>query len=375
MLPDAITQSVVWGPVFALSVFALMLLLAIIAHFGLRFAVNFRQSRIPEGFDSQILEAIKGPLVLFIALSGAFLGFISLTQVTDPSFDGIRDLDEGARKTWLIVIVVAASYATSHILQAMLRWYLQKLASRTATTLDDKFVPIVNRILPVVVYSLGLLIVLDILTVPISPLLAGLGIGGLAVALALSPTLSSFIAGTYVVTEGQIKEDDYIEMDNGLAGFVVDVGWRSTRIRSRFNNIVIIPNNRLTDSIVTNYSTPTPVLTGIVECGVSYDSDLEQVERVSLEVAGEVIRESELAVKDFEPLVRFDEFGDSNINFRIIFQATDRIASFAIKSGMIKRLHSRFNKEGIEINYPVRKLLMPSPDGHFELLQPQEARA
>ena len=164
MIPDAISQSVVWGPVFALSVFAVMLLLAIIAHFGLRFAVNFRQSRSPEGFDSQILEAIKGPLVLFSALSGAFLGFISLTQVTDPSFDGIRDLDEWARKAWLIVIVAAASYATSHILQAMLRWYVQKLASRTATTLDDKFVPIVNRILPVVVYSLGLLIVLDILT-------------------------------------------------------------------------------------------------------------------------------------------------------------------------------------------------------------------
>ena len=177
-----------------------------------------------------------------------------------------------------------------------------------------------------------------------------------------------------MVTEGQIKEDDYIEMDNGLAGFVVDVGWRSTRIRSRFNNIVIIPNNRLTDGIVTNYSTPTPVLTGIVECGVSYDSDLEQVERVSLEVAGEVIRESELTVKDFEPLVRFAEFGDSNINFRIIFQATDRIASFAIKSDMIKRLHSRFNKEGVEINYPIRKLLLSSPDGRLELLQPQEAR-
>ena len=98
------------------------------------------------------------------------------------------------------------------------------------------------------------------------------------------------------------------------------------------------------------------------------------MERVSLEVADEVIRTSEFAVKDFEPVVRFAEFGDSNINFRIIFQATDRVASFAMKSEIIKRLHTRFNTEGIEINYPVRKLLLPPADGRFELLQPQEAR-
>lgn len=145
----------------------------------------------------------------------------------------------------------------------------------------------------------------------------------------------------------------------------MSVGWRSTVLRNRFNNMIVVPNSLITESIVTNYTTPTPAVTGIVENGVSYDSDLKHVERVSLEVAREVIGESEDANKEFEPVFRFAEFADSNINFRIIFQAVDRVASFAIKHEIIMRLHARFKEEGIEINYPVRKISMPQNDGYI----------
>lgn len=361
MVPEAISESLIWGPVFALGVLLVMSLFAVITNIILSLTLKYRTIRNSESIDIQLIGAVKGPIMLSIIFSGVALGIVSLMQIDDPYFDVARDMETWVQRIWSISIVAVITYGISRTLQSVLTWYVKELASKTTTTLDDKFIPIVNRILPVLVYTLGLLIILDILTVPISPLLAGLGIGGLGVALALSPSLSSFIAGTYVVTEGQIKENDYIELDNGLAGFVVDVGWRSTRIRSRLNNLVIIPNNKLTDSILTNYSTPSPVLTGIVECGVSYESDLEQVENISIDVTKAIINESELAVKDFEPVVRFSEFGDSNVNFVIIFQAMDRVASFAIKSAIIKNLYARFKQEGIEINYPIRKLVM-SPE-------------
>ncbi len=361
MVPETISESLIWGPLFALGVLLVMSLFAVITNIILSLTLKYRTIRNSESIDIQLIGAVKGPIMLSIIFSGVALGIVSLMQIDDPYFDVARDMETWVQRIWSISIVAVITYGISRTLQVLLTWYVKELASKTTTTLDDKFIPIVNRILPVLVYTLGLLIILDILTVPISPLLAGLGIGGLGVALALSPSLSSFIAGTYVVTEGQIKENDYIELDNGPAGFVVDVGWRSTRIRSRLNNLVIIPNNKLTDSILTNYSTPTPVLTGIVECGVSYESDLEQVENISIDVTKAIINESELAVKDFEPVVRFSEFGDSNVNFVIIFQAMDRIASFAIKSAIIKNLYARFKQEGIEINYPIRKLVM-SPE-------------
>ncbi|MDA0769930.1 MAG: mechanosensitive ion channel, partial [Chloroflexi bacterium] len=94
------------------------------------------------------------------------------------------------------------------------------------------------------------------LSIPISPIWAGLGIGGIAVALAVQPTLSNFFAGTYVVTEGELNMGDYIQLEGGPAGYVTEVGWRSTKIRTMFNNLVIIPNSRMAESIVTNFHNP-----------------------------------------------------------------------------------------------------------------------
>ena len=259
-------------------------------------------------------------------------------------------------------------YTISRLIRAVMRWYSARAPHDTRTALNTVIWPILIRITSIIVFTLGALVVLDIMGIPITPLLAGIGIGGIAVALAISPTIASFIAGTYVVAEGQISEGDYVEIDSERAGFVTNIGWRSTVLRSRFNNVIIVPNSLITESIVTNYSTPTPAVTGMVECGVSYDSNLREVERVYLEIAGEVIEESEDANEEFEPVIRFFEFADSNINFRIIFQGVDRVAMFAIQHEIIMRLHERFKEDGIEINYPVRKLTtalldeyMPSP--------------
>ena len=148
----------------------------------------------------------------------------------------------------------------------------------------------------------------------------------------------------------------YIELDEGTRGYVTDVGWRSTRIRTPFNNIVIVPNSRLAESIITNYYGPSMEIAVIVSAGVSYASDLKHVEEVTLSVAREVIEELDGSVKTFEPWFGYEAFGDSNIDFWVWLQAKDRRNSFVVKSELMKRLHSRFRDEGIEINYPVRKI-------------------
>ncbi len=214
-----------------------------------------------------------------------------------------------------------------------------------------------------VIYAIGALLALDVLGIAITPLMAGLGIGGLAIALAVQPTLSNYFAGTYLISEGELNEGDYIELEKGPAGFVVEVGWRSTKIRNRFNNLVIIPNSKMVESIVTNYFSPSPSMNVVVNCGVSYESDLARVEEIVLEIANDVIRDVEQAVTDSEPFFGFSGFGDSNIDFFVFLLATDRTGTFIIESEVIKRIHRRFREEGIEINYPVRKLVPSSPNG------------
>ena len=363
MPPDFIKESTLWGPIFALGVFAALLLAAAIAQTVLHVALRRREQADPGGLDTQVIRTVRGPVVLFLAILGVFLGFTSLTALTSEVYDALDGWDRWARRVWTVVVIAEVSYLASHLIQILIAWYLRTIAARTATDIDEKLLPPVRRILPLVIYSVGTLVALDSIGIPISPLLAGFGIGGLAVALAVQPTLSNFFAGTYLVTEGELKEGDYIELEGGPAGFVVDVGWRSMKMRSRFNNLVIIPNSTMAESIITNYFSPTPAMNVIVTSGVSYDADLAHVERVVIEVATELVTESPLAIKDTAPFFGFSAFGDSNIDFFIFLQAIDRTGSFSLKSELIKRIHHRFNEEGIEINYPVRKLVSSTPNG------------
>ena len=361
MLPPFISQSEWGGPMTAAIVFAAFLLASGIANIVIRVFLSRIANRIPGTLDEELLNATRGPVVLFIALSGLFVALLILTNLDSPRYALIAGYQDYVLRVWMVVIIAEVAYLIYHLTDAALSWYIRSVAATTETELDDKLLPPLKRMLPLAVYSLAFLMALSVLNIPISPILAGLGIGGLAVALAVQPTLANFFAGTYVVTEGELNVDDYIEIQGGPSGYVVEVGWRSTKIRSMFNNLVIIPNSQMANSIVTNYYSPEPAIDVLVYCGVSYDSDLALVERVTREAAQELVDESEHAVKS-EPWFGFEEFGDSNISFWVFVRATDRLGSFFLTSELVKVIHSRLTAEGIEINYPVRKLVFPSAE-------------
>ena len=365
MLPEAFAENAAFAALYSLGVIAASCAVAFLANLILGQVLNLlvRRHETPlRSIEIRVIGALRAPLALAITLYGIRLALTSLSQASTASLGFVSSLSQFGDIVWLVAVTAIVCYAVSRLIRALMRWYSARVPHDTRTALNTAIWPILIRITSIFVFALGALIVLDILGIPITPLLAGLGIGGLAVALAVSPTIASFIAGTYVVAEGHISEGDYVEIDSERAGFVTSVGWRSTVLTSRFNNMIVVPNNLITESILTNYTTPTPAVTGTVECGVSYDSDLKEVERLCLDVAQNVIADSDDANKEFEPRVRFFEFADSNINFRIIFQGMDRVAMFSIQHEIIMRLHSRFGEEGIEINYPVRKLTTVLPD-------------
>ena len=362
MLPPFIAQSEWGGALTAAIVFAAFLLASGVANIVFRVFLSRIASRIPGTLDEELLNVTRGPVVLFIALSGLFVALLILTNLHSPRYALIAGYQDYVLRAWLVVIIAEVAYLIYHLMDAGLTWYIHRIAVTTETELDDRLLPPLRRVMPLAVYSLAILMALSVLNIPISPILAGLGIGGLAVALAVQPTLANFFAGTYVVTEGELNVGDYIELQGGPSGYVVEVGWRSTKIRSMLNNLVIIPNSQMANSIVTNYYSPEPALNVLVYCGVSYDSDLNVVESVVREAAQELVNESEHAV-DGEPWFGFEEFGDSNISFWVFVQATDRLGSFYLTSELVKVIHSRLTAEGIEINYPVRKLVFPSENG------------
>ena len=195
------------------------------------------------------------------------------------------------------------------------------------------------------------MILLDYLKISISPILAGLGIGGLAIALALQPMLSNFFAGSQIVADRIVKVDDYVKLESDneeLEGWVTDIGWRSTRINTIFDTTVVVPNSRLADSIITNYTVPDPDVKIIVRSGVTYDSDLIFVEQLVLELAQNIIDERDEADKNFKPVFNYEECGDANINFVVWIKAKDPFAGRKLKSELIKRIRASFQKEKVE---------------------------
>ena len=361
-MPDIFNQSNLWISIISIVVFFFILIVAGLIQIVLQKLYKNVQTKNPSRILPQIIKLIKGPIVGLICLSAHFAAITIFNEISNTSLQPLLKLiTHWGYKVWWVIIIFWIANLFSKITQLILTSYISAIIEKTNTGIESKILPPIRRVLPLAIYSIALLVTLDGLGVAISPLLAGFGIGGLAVGLAVQPTLSNFFAGTYLVTEGELKDGDFIELDGGPSGYVVDVGWRSTKIRSRFNNLVIIPNSKMVDTIVTNYYSPTPAMNVIVNCGVSYDSNLKEVEEIVTEIANDLVKTSPYAIKEIDPFIGFSNFGDSNIDFFVFIQAKDRTESFILKSELIKRIHERFGNENIEINYPVRKLISENP--------------
>ncbi len=352
MQPQFVAGSPLWESLWALGV----IIVAGLAGWLVTRLLGYARRRLERSrlhkLLPRLLASLSRPVFLLITAEGTILA-LSAPSYLQPWHDALI-------KAAVAAAIAGAVYGLARVSGTLLEWYIAS-GRRRRQRIDVGLARLVRRMVLLVIYLIGGLMVLDYLGVNITAAVAGLGIGGLAVALALQPTLGNFFAGTQLVSDRVVKVGDYIELDNGTRGYVTDVGWRSTRIRTPYNNMVIIPNSRLADSIITNYYGPTMEVGVIVNCGVSYSSDLTRVQEVALEVARQVIAELDEAAKPSEPWFGYEEFGDSNINFWLWLQATDRLASFRLKSELIRRLHARFEAEGITINYPVRRLVYDSP--------------
>jgi len=304
------------------------------------------------GLKGRLVDSISRPVLLLVLIQGIMISTTVIESLDD--FFIFNQLSS----IWAVIVIALLAVILVRSVRASLTWYGSYVAPQDKTgPIDSRLVGPLRRFLTLIIYALAGMLILDQLNISISPLIAGLGIGGLAVALALQPTLSNFFAGTYLFSDKVVSPGDFIELENGLLGYVSEIGWRSTRIRTPFNNMVIIPNSRLADSILTNYYGPSMEIGVIVECGVSYSSDMSNVETLALEVAKEVITELPEGLDNADPWFGYSKFGESNIDFWVWVTAKDRISSFKLKSELMKRLHQRFNEHGIEINYPVRKLI------------------
>ncbi len=340
-------------PMVAVAIVLVSAAVAALVHLAVFPVIMRLAHRTPTELDGILIQAVRWPLNVGILVLGIYLG---LTVGLDlPSgVQGFIDITGQATGALLVVVLFG------RLVSRGMDWAIEEQDKKPRSAVDTRLLLMLRRVLVALIYSLGLLLVINTLGIPISPLIAGLGLGGVAVALAIQPTLSNLFAGTYVMTEGVVSPGDYIEMEGGIAGYVVEVGWRSTRLRTWSNTLVVVPNARFAETIITNYYEPSPPVNVYLTCGVSYSSDLVKVEAVCMDVMTRVLDNSPYGVKEYGAYFGFENFGESNVDFWLFVQAQDRLASFELRSALIRELHRRFDEEEIVINYPVRAIQLPN---------------
>ncbi len=279
--------------------------------------------KVTPGFE----QALKRPTQIFILLLSA-------------TFSVHIAVEEGAKVfQWFNPTVKALT-----ILSAV--WIIERTVSLFIQLNAYKIIPstatrdLVVWIARIAIVSLGSLVALDNIGVSITPLLASLGVGSIAVALALQDTLGNFFSGIYILIDQPFRVGDIIRMENELEGTVEKIGWRSTHVLLGTHNIVVIPNSKLASLKVTNFNLPSPSTTVVVTAAVQFKSNLETVERVALETA------KEITGQDCE--FRFINFADYGIQFSVALKSASFAETGALRSEFIKAFTRKLRLEGID---------------------------
>ncbi len=291
---------------------------------------------------TSILRGVTPAILLAFLITGFSVAFPYLPFVSPQIVRYVQ-------VTCQVALILIATWIAVRIFGRILAFYSkERLAGLT---------PIFAKIGNLLIYIIALILILDSLGVDVTALVAGLGIAGIAVAFALQETLANFFAGVYIMTDRPIRIGDFIELENGQKGYVIDIGWRSTKIRELPNNVIVIPNSKLVGSILKNYYLPKKEMAVLVQVGVSYDSDLEKVEKVTIDVAKEVMKKV-VGEIDFEPFIRYHTFGDFSINFTVILRVKEYVDQYLLVHEFIKALHRRYKEEGIEIPFPIQTVYL-----------------
>jgi small-conductance mechanosensitive channel len=295
-------------------------------------------------------KKIPGSQIIFNALHRMIFFWFTLAGLYGAIISYPNSKSEVAltlKKIIIALILYSVTLVLARLSAGFVNLYLRKSVSLPAS--------LFSNITKTTVLVLGALILLQTLGVEITPIITTLGISGLAVGLALKETLENLFSGFYLIISKQIRSGDYIKVDPTHEGYITDINWRNTTIKELSNNMIVVPNSKLASAIFTNYHLPAKEVTLTVNVGVDYESDLEYVEKVTVDVAKEVVQEVAPELIENVPFIRFQNFGDLSIDFKVYIRVNEFFDQRLAKHIFIKKLHRRFQQEGIRIPCPAKE--------------------
>lgn len=311
--------------------------------------------RTESNFDVLFIESLRGPIVLWALILGLHLA----TQNSEIPRNYLRYVPATLATLWILSLTMAMSRLAGNIV----RFYGGRVTGVQAVT------SLTQKLAQLLVVAIGLTWILKVVfDLSLTPLLTTLGVGGLAVALALQDTLSNLFAGFYVSISGLVHIGDYIKLNTGEEGYITDINWRCTTMRGGSNNLVVIPNNKLGQAIFTNYYLPDRRMGMSISISVAYDSDIDRVESMLLEEAKTAAGEISGMLAEPAPSIMFTPgLADSALVFQVNFNVREFADQYLVQSELRKRVFRRLKGEGITIPFPTRTILLEPRDGKSDL--------
>ncbi|WP_321507981.1 mechanosensitive ion channel family protein [uncultured Methanoregula sp.] len=333
---------------------ALTILLGIVIAFLVRTLVRWLESKAEETdtkWDDIIIAAFGLPVQITIVVVSIYF-----------AVTWFNILPENAQ--WLLnpafvtaFYIIISAWIISSFLHDILTTYGRVLAGKSETDLDDRLIDLLELVVKYVVWFAAVMAILKVFNIDITPFLAGAGIAGIAVALAAQDFISNFFGGAIITVDKPFKVGDRIKVDN-YYGDVLSVGTRSTRIKTLDYQVVTIPNNKITTNVITNYSEPDEKLRITIPVSVAYGTDIDTVKKILLDIAQNVIRNTDYLLDDPAPKVFFLEFADSSLKFVLYVWARKYNLPDEIKDSINSLIAERFAEEGIEIPFPQMEVRM-----------------
>src|SRR5262245_49506071 len=340
-------QQLAW-PAFAFVVASLLALLLRAILMTL-----LRRWSAPEG-GGALARAIRLPSVLWSIVLGIWVG----NEVARQTERLPQRVSQQISVLLEVAVILSVTITVANILTTLIQSTSERRAFGGAVT------GLGQSVARGVVYITGLLVLLSALGIQIAPILTALGVGGLAVALALQDTLSNLFAGVHLLADKPIRVGDYVKVADGVEGHVVDIGWRSTRVRMLQNVVVTIPNKKVAESMITNYDMPESRLAVLIRVPVDYGTDPELVERVLVEESTRAVGEVPGLLGEPAPSAKLiPGFGEYSLDFTLIVHVKSFTDQFLVQHELRKRVLRRLAAEGVGITVHVRAVEIRAAGG------------
>jgi len=294
--------------------------------------------------DDILVLSLKKPVIIGVIIVAFFL---ALGYITVPS--GYAWILEG--KYFNTILIILGTWIFTTFVQSFISLYGRWMSEQTENELDDQLIYVLEVSAKYIIWFIAFLLILSYLEIDITPLVAAGGVFGIALALAAQDLISNFFGGALIVIDKPFKIGDRIRIDGHL-GDVINVGPRSTRLKTLDYQLLTIPNSKIANTIITNYAMPDLKLKVKMPVAVAYGSDVKRVKEILYEICDSAIKNSTFILDDPKPSVYFLEFGASSLDFMIVLWAKKFNMSWEIKDYINFEIDRRFTEENIEIPFP-----------------------